>query len=223
MEHRLVRTGRQVVTWLKPAKRRIGVGFAFVFLLLLLLWQRCGLAGCPNVQRLASYQPGGASVLYDIAGEPFADLAPIDHVVVSIDSLPAYVPAAFVAIEDKRFYRHNGVDYRRVVGAAIADIKARGFVQGFSTITMQLARNVWPDRLPGQQRTLKRKILEIRVARQIEREFDKREILELYLNHIYFGNGAYGIENAARTYFGKSARTSRLRRPQRSRRCRNRT
>jgi len=206
VEHRLVRTGRQVVTWLKPARRRIGVGLAFVFLLLLLLWQRCGLAGCPNVQQLTSYQPGGASVLYDIAGEPFADLAPIDHVVVSIDSLPAYVPAAFVAIEDKRFYRHNGVDYRRVVGAAIADIKARGFVQGFSTITMQLARNVWPDRLPGQQRTLKRKILEIRVARQIEREFEKREILELYLNHIYFGNGAYGIENAARTYFGKSAR-----------------
>lgn len=206
MKHRLHEFGRKAGVWLKPMRRRVGVGIGVFLLLLLVLWQRCGISGCPNVQRLTSYQPGGASVLYDSDGKAFADLAPIDHVVVSIDSLPAYVPAAFVAVEDKRFYRHNGVDYRRVVGAAIADIKAGAFVQGFSTITMQLARNVWPDRLPGQQRTPKRKILEIRVARQIEREFEKNEILELYLNHIYFGNGAYGIENAARTYFSKSAK-----------------
>jgi hypothetical protein len=83
----------------------------------------------------------------------FADLAPVEHDVVALESLPEFVPAAFLAVEDKRFYEHNGIDFRRVGGASLADIRARGFVQGFSTITMQLARNVWPDRLPGRQRT----------------------------------------------------------------------
>jgi penicillin-binding protein 1A len=177
-----------------------------VFIVLLgVLWERCGIGGCPNVERLTSYQPGGATVLLDADGEQFADLAPVDHAVIALDSLPAHVPAAFIAVEDKRFYEHDGVDYRRVAGAALADIKARGFVQGFSTITMQLARNVWPERLPGQSRTLRRKMLEVRVARDIEDAYEKDEILELYLNHIYFGGGSYGIEAASRNFFNKSA------------------
>jgi penicillin-binding protein 1A len=175
------------------------------FILLGLLWQRCGVGGCPNVGRLASYQPGGATVLLDADGEPLADLAPVEHDVVSLESLPDFVPAAFLAVEDKRFYEHNGIDFRRVGGAIVADIRARGFAQGFSTITMQLARNVWPDRLPGRQRTIGRKVLEVRVAHDIERNYTKDEILELYLNHIYFGGGAYGIDAAARNYFGKPA------------------
>jgi penicillin-binding protein 1A len=178
---------------------------AFVFLLWL-LWQRCGLSGCPNVEALAAYQPGGASVLLDREGEEFATLSPIEHAVVALADLPDYVPAAFIAVEDKRFREHRGVDLRRVVGALLANVKARGVAQGFSTITMQLARNVWPERLPGQQRTLSRKILEIRVARDIERKFSKDEILQLYLNNIYFGSGAYGIEAAARNYWRKPAR-----------------
>jgi penicillin-binding protein 1A len=182
------------------------LGGLVVFIVLLgVLWERCGIDGCPNVERLTSYQPGGATVLLDADGEQFADLAPVDHAVIVLDSLPAHVPAAFLAVEDKRFYEHDGVDYRRVVGAALADIKARGFVQGFSTITMQLARNVWPERLPGQSRTLRRKMLEVRVARDIEDEYEKDEILELYLNHIYFGGGSYGIEAASRNFFDKSA------------------
>lgn len=182
------------------------LGGLIVFIVMLgALWERCGIGGCPNVERLTSYQPGGATVLLDAAGEQFADLAPVDHEVIELDSLPAHVPAAFLAVEDKRFYEHDGVDYRRVVGAALADIKARGFVQGFSTITMQLARNVWPERLPGQSRTLRRKMLEVRVARDIEDEYEKDEILELYLNHIYFGGGSYGIDAASRNYFDKSA------------------
>jgi len=188
------------------SRRRVLVVLAALLMLGWVLWARCGVRGCPNVGRLTAYQPGGAPILYDAGGEPFADLAPVDYAVVRLDSLPDYVSAAFVAIEDKRFHEHNGVDYRRVLGAALADIKAGGFVQGFSTITMQLARNVWADRLPGQQRTLRRKILEVRVAREIEDRYSKDEILELYLNHIYFGSGAYGIEAAARNYFGKSAK-----------------
>src|SRR5205823_10379980 len=97
---------------------------------------------------------------------------------------------AFVAIEDKRFLEHGGVDWRRVIGSLFADIRSGGYAQGFSTITMQLARNVWQDRLPEKERTLRRKFLEVRVAREIEKRFTKKEILELYLNHIYFGGGA---------------------------------
>ncbi|HEX9106386.1 MAG TPA: transglycosylase domain-containing protein, partial [Longimicrobiales bacterium] len=190
---------------LRPSAREILAAAIGTVVVLWLLWQRCGITGCPDVATLNSYQPGGATILLDREGQAFADLAPVHHAVVAIDSLPPYVPAAFVAVEDKRFYAHQGVDWRRVLGAALADLRARGFAQGFSTVTMQLARNVWHDRLPGEQRTLKRKILEIRVAREIERRFSKAQILALYMNQINFGEGAFGIEAAAQTYFGRPA------------------
>lgn len=174
-------------------------------LLLVVLWQRCGLRGCPNVGQLTAYQPGGESILYDAQGKPFAELTPIQHDVVPLSSLPAYVPAAFVAVEDKRFYDHHGVDYRRFVGALVANLKALRFVQGFSTITMQISGSVWRDRVPRQKKTIGRKLLEIRLAYALERRFTKDQILELYLNNIYYGNGAYGIEAAARNYFGRPA------------------
>jgi len=191
----------------RTRRNRVLAGLAALCLLLGLLWQRCGLRGCPNVARLTSYQPGGATVLLDATGKEFATLAPVTHDVVPLSALPDYVPAAFLAVEDQRFFKHDGVDYRRVLGALRADVRAGRFAEGFSTITMQLARNVWPDRLPGQRRTLRRKVLEVRVAYDIERRYSKNEILELYLNHIYFGDGAYGIEAASRNYFGKSAKS----------------
>lgn len=189
------------------ALRRSKVAWAVAAVLFVLWigWERCGIQGCPSVSMLASYQPGGASVLVDRNGDVFADLGPVDHSVVEIESLPDYVPAAFVAVEDKRFYKHDGVDWRRVVGAAIANVKAGRTTQGSSTITMQLSRNVFSDRIKASERTFRRKLLEVRVARDIERRFSKDEILELYLNHIYFGGGAWGIEAAARHYFGRSA------------------
>ncbi|MCI0432893.1 MAG: PBP1A family penicillin-binding protein, partial [Gemmatimonadetes bacterium] len=168
-------------------------------------WHRCGISGCPSVARLASYQPGGASVLLDRNGDVIGDLSPVKRTLIRLSKLPAHVPAAFIAVEDKRFYRHNGVDWRRVAGAALANLRSGRAVQGSSTITMQLARNVFPDRIPASERTLTRKLLEVRVAREIERRFSKDAILEMYLNHIYFGAGAYGIETASRQYFGKSA------------------
>jgi penicillin-binding protein 1A len=181
------------------------IGLSILVLTLGVMWERCGIRGCPNVERLTSYQPGGATVLLDADGVQFADLAPVRHEVIPLDSLPEHVPAAFLAVEDKRFFEHRGVDYRRVIGAAASNVRARGFAEGFSTITMQLARNVWPEQLPGRNRTLRRKVLEIRVARDIEERFTKPEILELYLNHIYFGGGSYGIEAASRNFFDKSA------------------
>src|SRR4029453_3211147 len=101
-----------------------------------------GFAECPAVERLTTYQPGGASLLLDRYGEPFASLSPIQREVVSLRSLPPVVAQAFLAVEDQRFLHHHGVDWRRVVGATLANLRAGSFREGFSTITMQLARNV---------------------------------------------------------------------------------
>jgi penicillin-binding protein 1A len=169
-------------------------------------WSRCFFTACPNVAKLAVYQPGGAPVLLDRNGEVFADLAPAERAIVPLSSLPSLVPQAFLAVEDQRFYEHGGVDWKRVGGAVLANLRAGGFAQGFSTISMQLARNVFPERIPGEEQTTRRKLLEIRVAQQIEHRYSKEEILELYLNNIYFGNRARGIEAASRQYFGHSAK-----------------
>lgn len=164
----------------------------------------CALGGCAPLDDLAQYQAEGSELL-DRNGVPFAHLATVDRRIVSLDSLPPYVPQAFVAIEDRRFYRHGGLDLWRTGGALFNNVKSRQLQEGGSTITQQLARNLFPDWLPYTERNLRRKILEARVARQIERMFSKDKILELYMNHIYLGSGAYGIEAASRMYFGKPA------------------
>src|SRR5690625_1334883 len=170
-----------------------------------LLWTHCGLEGCPDLRGLTEYVPDQASVVIDREGGELGQLYRVNRVVVPLDSLPPYLPAAFIAVEDQRFWRHNGVDWYRVLGAAWANLRARRVEEGFSTITMQLARNVFPEELPQTDRTLRRKWTEMRVAGEIERNFSKEEILELYLNQIYFGEGAWGVEAAALEYFGKPA------------------
>jgi penicillin-binding protein 1A len=154
---------------------------------------------------LKGYMPDEASVVLDRNGDEIAKLFVTQRTVVPIDSIGKQTQNAFVAIEDQRFWTHGGVDWRRVVGAMISNVKSGGIAEGSSTITMQLARNVFPDKLPASQKTLWRKIGEARVARQIEGRYEKPQILELYLNQIYFGHGAYGIESAAQEYFGKHA------------------
>ena len=171
----------------------------------LTLWERCGIMGCPDVGRLVSFQPDGAPVVLDRNGVVLARLMPVQRQVVSLADLPPHVPEAFIAVEDRRFRSHGGVDWVRVVGAAVANVRAGGVRQGSSTITMQVARNVFPDRIRAQDRTFRRKLVEARVAREIEDRFTKDQILELYLNHIYFGGGAYGVEAASRHYFGQPA------------------
>ncbi|HUF78231.1 MAG TPA: PBP1A family penicillin-binding protein [Thermoanaerobaculia bacterium] len=175
------------------------------FLPLAVVYQRCGLGGCPEVSRLGAFQPDGSPVVLDRHGERFAELRLADRLLVKLDELPAHVPEAFIAVEDQRFLDHRGVDWRRVAGATLANLKARSVIQGSSTITMQLARNVFSDEIPGQDRTLWRKLLEVRVGREIEDSYDKDEILELYLNYVFFGGGARGIEAASRQYFGHPA------------------
>ena len=185
--------------------KTLGIAIAVTYALNFALYSTCGLRGCPDPMRLVAYQPGGASVLLDRNGKKFADLAPVQREVVKLSSLPDYVPSAFVAVEDKRFYKHKGVDWVRVGGAAFRNMLSGGIDQGSSTITMQLSRNVFSDRLKASDKSLRRKLFEARVAKKIERKFSKQEILELYLNHIYFGGGAYGIQSASRYYFEKPA------------------
>jgi penicillin-binding protein 1A len=164
----------------------------------------CGLGGCAPVSQLEQFQAEG-SQLFDMNGKPFGTLATVNRRVVPLDSLPEYLPQAVLAVEDRRFYQHGGVDWRRFMGALVRNVRARGVEEGGSTITMQLARNLFPEKLDYRDRSIRRKVLEVRVARQIERALDKRKILELYLNHIYLGEGAYGVDAAAQTYFGKPA------------------
>lgn len=205
--------GGLAALWRPFAERRawrvaLGVVLALGFALALVggvAWQTCGFQGCPDAARLAAYRPGGAPLLLDRQGQVIATLSPDDLPEVRLRSLPGYLPAAFLAIEDRRFLEHGAVDWRRVAGAFAANLRHGGVEQGFSTITMQLARNLFPLEIPGQERTAARKLLEIRVAQQFEARFSKPEILELYLNHIYFGNGARGIEAAAWQYFRQPA------------------
>jgi penicillin-binding protein 1A len=168
----------------------------------------CWLGGCAPVEEMARFQAEG-SQLYDINGEQFATLATVNRRVVPLDSLPPHLIQAYLAIEDRRFYDHGGIDLRRMGGAvrqtAGAVAGSGGRIEGGSTITMQLARNLFPEQLPYSERSPRRKIMEARIARQIERSFPKDKILELYLNHIYLGSGAYGVEAASQRYFGKPA------------------
>jgi len=124
--------------------------------------------------------------------------------VIPLTEIPVAVRQAFIATEDKRFYAHRGIDYWRILGAIKNDLVTMSFAQGFSTITMQLARNIFPEEI-SREKTLTRKLKEARVAVEIEGNFPKDTILQLYLNQINLGAGAHGVEAAAQIYFGKHA------------------
>ncbi len=128
-------------------------------------------------------------------------ITPSSEAYIEINNLSADTKNAFISAEDKRFYNHNGIDYIRVAGALVSNIKSKNFSEGASTISQQLIKNT----LLSSEKTISRKLKEFKLARALEKEYSKDEILEMYLNNIYFGNGAYGIENAAIHYFGKSA------------------
>jgi penicillin-binding protein 1A len=121
---------------------------------------------------------------------------------IALKDMPPYLPKAFIAIEDRRFYSHYGVDPWGILRAAVTNLLHHGVSQGGSTLTQQLAKNLFLT----QERTLQRKLQEAELAIWLERKHSKAEILELYLNRVYFGSGAYGVEAAAQRYFGKSAK-----------------
>src|SRR6476469_202596 len=163
----------------------VGVGFAYA------AWAMACLGGrCPSVDVLDQYQPRQTSKVYAADGRFVAELGLERRTLLKLDQIPPLVRNAFVLTEDKRFYEHKGVDFRRIPGALLADIKRRSFAEGFSTITMQLARNIFPERL-SREKSLVRKLKEAKVARAIEARYSKEKILELYLNQIALGNGAF--------------------------------
>lgn len=143
------------------------------------------------------------SFLYDAQDQLIAGIHGRENRIrISLNQIPVHVRDAFIASEDVRFERHRGFDVRRMFGALIENIRARALVQGAGTITQQLIRNT----LLTQEKTFQRKIQEIYLAYKIEQRYTKDQILEMYLNVIYFARGAYGIEAAAKTYFGKPAK-----------------
>ncbi len=146
-------------------------------------------------------QINAKTVILDAEGEeiPYAS-GKNSGAYVDIEQVPEHTQNAFVAIEDKRFYSHRGVDYLRIIAAAKNNIMARSFAEGASTISQQLIKNTHLK----SEKTIFRKVQEIRIARDLERKYSKSEIMEKYLNVLYFGNNIYGIERAAEHYFGKN-------------------
>jgi penicillin-binding protein 1A len=157
--------------------------------------------GCPTVADLRAYRPPEATRVFAADGSLVADLSPQRRVLRELEDIPALVRDGAVAVEDRRFWAHRGVDLRSVGRAAWRNLRHMSVREGSSTITMQLARSVFPEQLPMAEK-VRRKACEVRLALRVEREFDKHEILGLYLNQIYLGAGLYGMEAAAQGYFG---------------------
>jgi penicillin-binding protein 1A len=180
---------------------------AFGLAILVAAWTRaCAGNSCPSIAGLGGYDPNQASKVYAADGRLITDLGLERRTVVPLAEMSPYVKAAFVTTEDKRFYEHHGIDWYRVLGAIKNNIFKFRMAEGFSTITMQLARNLWPEDISGRDKSIRRKLREAKVAREIEATYPKDKILELYLNQIDLGNRAYGVEAASQRYFGKSVR-----------------
>jgi len=164
----------------------------------------CGFEGCPSPREIQAYHPDEGGRIFDRNGKLMGRLAIVRRMNIPISQVPVHVRQAFVAAEDRRYYKHGGVDWRGFVRATLRNVKSFGVREGFSTITMQAARNSFVVS-QYKNRSLPKKLIEMRVARLMEKSLSKDQILQLYLNAIYLGNGVYGIEAASRDLFGKSA------------------
>jgi len=191
------------------ARRRLvgRVLFALLVLVSSLVGATAGLllvysTNLPQVEELEHYRPSSTTELYDDQGRTIGSFALQRRVVAAYEDYPQVLRDALISIEDKDFYRHSGINVWRIAGAAYRDIESGGKVQGASTLTMQLARNLFlsPDR------SFHRKIQEALLAIQIERHFTKPQIFALYANQIYLGHGVYGFEAASEFYFSKPAK-----------------
>ncbi|NWF53809.1 MAG: PBP1A family penicillin-binding protein [Syntrophaceae bacterium] len=190
----------------KKGKKRGWIPFLIVLLLALVVLAGVGMAfyfsivfDLPRLTTLKDYQPYITSEVYSedevLIGEFFIE----KRTVVSLSQMPRFLPKAFIAAEDARFFEHRGIDYWRILGAAFRNIEALDVVQGGSTITQQIAKSFFLT----PERSYSRKLKEAILAQRIEHYLTKNEILFLYLNQIYLGEGAYGVAAAASTYFGK--------------------
>jgi membrane carboxypeptidase/penicillin-binding protein len=198
-----------VKLWWKNEKHRdvaikVALAISILGVVALDAWlATCGFDKCPTPRQIQTYQPDEGGRIYDRNGRLMGRLAIVRRLNVPISQVPVHVRQAFIATEDRRFYKHHGVDWRGFVRSALANVRAGGVRQGFSTITMQAAQNSFVVKKYAN-RSLRQKLIELRVARLMERSLTKDQILQLYVNAIYMGNGVYGIEAASRDLFGKS-------------------
>jgi penicillin-binding protein 1A len=194
----------------RGGRRRSGLGRLMYWGIVLGLWGVIAAAGAliwtavhlPPIQSLEVPKRPPAIQILDLNGSTLATRGDMGGAAVALKELPGHLPQAFLAIEDRRFYQHHGIDMFGVARAVIANLLHRNVAQGGSTITQQLAKNLFLT----QARTFDRKLQELVLALWLEHKFTKPEIFELYLNRVYFGAGAYGVEAAAQRYFGKPAR-----------------
>ena len=193
----------------RRGQRRPTIGALLYWPIVFGIWGLVALAGLiawnasqlPPIDQLAvPKRPPNIAILAD-DGSLLANRGDTGGPAVRLIDLPPYLPKAFVAIEDRRFYSHFGIDPVGISRAILRDVTGRGAVEGGSTLTQQLAKNLFLT----QERTISRKIQEAILALWLERKYSKDQILELYLNRVYFGSGAYGVEAASQKYFGKSA------------------
>ncbi|MFP4034475.1 MAG: transglycosylase domain-containing protein, partial [Desulfovermiculus sp.] len=153
----------------------------------------------PQVEQISDYRPSLTTTVYTQNDEVLGYLAREKRFLRSLDEMDEVVPKCFLAAEDHSFYEHEGIDLAGILRAAVKNIKAGSIVQGGSTITQQVIK----DLLLTPERSYERKLKEAVLAYRLEKNLDKDEILTIYLNEIYLGHGAYGVEAAARVYFGK--------------------
>ena len=163
----------------------------------------CGFDGCPTASDIRAFHPDEGGRVLDRDGRFIGRLAIVRRINVPLSTVPVAVRQAFIATEDRRFYSHQGIDWRGLFRASFRNFRSMGVREGFSTITMQVVRNTFAVRR-YRGRSLRQKLLEMRLSRLLERHLSKDQILELYLNVIYLGNGVYGVEAASRDLFGKS-------------------
>jgi 1A family penicillin-binding protein len=188
--------------WRRPVILALVLGSAL--LLWLVSWVvSCGFYGCPSASQIQGFRPSEGSQVLDRRGTRIGRLTYVRRINVPLALVPKHVRAAFIATEDRRFYYHGGVDWRSAARAALHNLSTLSFSEGFSTITMQVVKNAFLPHLSGE-RSLRRKLIELELARRLEATLTKQQILETYLNVIYLGNGTYGIEAASRDLFGKS-------------------
>jgi len=195
---RKIFTKKRILQKMKRARKIFVILFSFFAVALLSLGVYiCAVTAVVELQpdKLKLSEPGVQ--VFDCEG---AELD-VPYETVPLSNLPDYLPAAFVAVEDKRFYDHKGLDYLRICKAALKNAVTFSFREGASTISQQLIKNT---HLSGEK-TFRRKFREWKLVKQLEQRYSKQEILELYLNSIYFGHSAFGVENAAQFYFGKHA------------------
>ena len=158
--------------------------------------------GIPSIDELKQYNPVAGTKIYSDDDALIGELKIEKGIFVPIDTMPKNMINAIVAVEDSRFWKHKGIDYIAIARAVVKDVIHASLREGGSTLTQQLAKVVFLS----PEKTIKRKLMEASLAIKIEKNLSKKEILELYLNKVYFGHGAYGVEMASKVYFGKSVR-----------------